>query len=91
MVQGSLKPNITFLGQKLWPVDWKKILLVLYKEKSKDANKKRKNDNFEKQKKITNVLLGKKNRKNANKKRRNYNFEKNEFLSHVPRITWPKN
>ena len=24
MVQGSLNPNITFLGEKPWPVAWKK-------------------------------------------------------------------
>ena len=36
MVQGSLNPNITFLGEKLWPVAWKKYIkkiLVLYEEK----------------------------------------------------------
>ena len=41
MVQGSLNPNITFLGQKLWPLAWNKKILVLYKgKKSKNGNKK---------------------------------------------------
>ena len=49
MVQGSLNPNITFLGKKnLWPVAWNKKIQVLYKEKN--ANKKREHENFEKQK-----------------------------------------
>ena len=50
MVQGSLNPNVTFLGEKLWTVAWEQILLVLYKgQKSKyKANIKRKNENFEK-------------------------------------------
>ena len=55
MSQGSLNPKIRFLGQKMCPVargqtDRRKYLLVLYKEKSKNAFKKRKNENFEKQK-----------------------------------------
>ena len=29
MIQGSLNPNITFLGEKLWPVVWNKKLLPL--------------------------------------------------------------
>ena len=50
-VQGSLNPNITFLGDKLWPVAWKKQQQVLYEEKSrKNSYKKHKNENFEKQK-----------------------------------------
>ena len=28
MVQGSLNPNITFLGEKLWPVAWKHLLVL---------------------------------------------------------------
>ena len=61
-----LNENKRKLGEKLWPVAWTKKLLVLYKEKKmKNAYKKRKNENFEKQ--------------------------KNVFLSHVPRITQPKN
>ena len=26
MLQGSLNPNITFLGEKLWPVAWNKTI-----------------------------------------------------------------
>ena len=33
MAQGSINPNITFLGEKLWPVAWNENLLVLYEEK----------------------------------------------------------
>ena len=52
MVQVSLNPNMTFLGERLWPVAWNKKLLVLYKEKKHEKyHKKRKNENFEKQKK----------------------------------------
>ena len=51
MVQGSLDPNITFLGEKLWPVAWnKKFTSIIQGKKSKNAYKKRKNENFEKQK-----------------------------------------
>ena len=54
MVQGSLYPNITFLGEKLWPVAWNKkkiLLLLLYKVKMKEMLiKKRKNENFEEKK-----------------------------------------
>ena len=32
LVQGSLNPNITLLGEKQWPVALKNVL-VLYKEK----------------------------------------------------------
>ena len=36
MVQGSLNPNITFLGEKLWPVAWnQKFTSVIYGKKSK--------------------------------------------------------
>ena len=47
MVQGSLNPNITFLGEKLWPVAWNKIFTYsIWGKKLKD--KKGKNENFEK-------------------------------------------
>ena len=49
MVHGSLNPNITILGEKLWPGAWKNLLLALYKEK---IEKWRKNENFEKQKNV---------------------------------------
>ena len=34
MVQDSLNPNITFLGEKMWPVAWNKKILLLYKGKN---------------------------------------------------------
>ena len=43
MVYGSLDPNITILGEKLWP--------EYIRKKSKNAYKKRENENFQKQKK----------------------------------------
>ena len=43
MVQASLNPNITFLGEKLWPVAWnQKFTSVIQGKKRKNANKKRK-------------------------------------------------
>ena len=33
MVKGSMNPNITALGEQLWPVKKKQNLLVLYKRK----------------------------------------------------------
>ena len=45
-LQGSLNSNITFLGEK----HETKRSLVIYKEKSKNANKNRKNENFENKK-----------------------------------------
>ena len=42
MVQGSLNPNITFLGEKLWPAAWnKKFTSVIYGGKSENANRNR--------------------------------------------------
>ena len=52
MVQSSLNQIITFLGEKLWPVAWNKKFTKCYirkKSKGKNANKKHKNENFEKQ------------------------------------------
>ena len=44
MIQGSLNPNITFLGQKLWPVAWnQKFTSVIQGKKMKNAYKKCKN------------------------------------------------
>ena len=43
MVQGSLNPNITIIGEKLWPEAWNKKILVLYKENIENAYKKRNN------------------------------------------------
>ena len=34
MVQGSLNPNITFLGEKLWPVAWDKKFTCVIKGKN---------------------------------------------------------
>ena len=49
IIQGSLDLNITFLGEKLLETQ---NLLVLYKgKKSKNTNKKRKHENFEKRNK----------------------------------------
>ena len=45
MVQGSPNPNITFLGEKLWPVAWNKKIYNCYITKKS----KRKNVNLEKQ------------------------------------------
>ena len=50
MVQGSLNPNITNLGEKLWPEAWNQKFTSYIRKKSKNAYKKRKNENFEKQK-----------------------------------------
>ena len=51
MLQGSLNLNITFLGEKLWPVAWnKKLTSITYGKQSKNAYKRRKNENLEKQK-----------------------------------------
>ena len=51
MVHGSLNPNIKFLDEKLWPVAWnKKFTSVYIRKKSKNAYKKRNNENFVKQK-----------------------------------------
>ena len=45
MVQGSLNPNITILGEKLWPEAWnQKFTSVIEGKKSKNAYKKRKNE-----------------------------------------------
>ena len=54
MVQGSLNPNIIFLHETLWPVAWKKKkkYKCYIRKKTKNANKKRKNENFEKQKNV---------------------------------------
>ena len=49
MIQGSLNPNITLLGEKLCPVAWNQKKYYCYiKKKLKNANKTRKNENFEK-------------------------------------------
>ena len=52
MVQVSLNPNITFLGEKLTGSLKPKKYQCYIRKKSKNAYKKRKNDNFEKQKKM---------------------------------------
>ena len=53
MVKGPLNRirNNTSLGERLWPVAWnQKFTSVKQGNKSKNAYKKRKNENFEKQK-----------------------------------------
>ena len=52
MVQGPLNTNITFLCEKLlWPVAWKQKHYWCYiRKKSKNPNKKRKNEHFEEKK-----------------------------------------
>ena len=55
MSQGSFQPKIRFLGQKVCSVarlrtDGQKIYQCYIRKKSKNAYKKRKNENFEKQK-----------------------------------------
>ena len=70
MVQGSLNPNVTFLGENCDQQLENKNLLVLsesefihgmtivmVREKIGNSNKKRRNDNFEKQKKTYFVLI----------------------------------
>ena len=52
IVQSSLNPNITFLGEKLWQVAWnQKFTSVYIRKKSKNAYKKRKNENLKKKNK----------------------------------------
>ena len=50
MVQGFLNPIITFLGEKLTGSLKPKMYQCYKRKNSKNANKKRKNENFEKQK-----------------------------------------
>ena len=35
MVQGSLNPNITFLGEKLWPVAWNQTFTSVIEGKNR--------------------------------------------------------
>ena len=63
IVQGSLNPNITFLGEKLWPVAWKQtftsvifgknLKITIKSVKMKISKKRKKNTVFSRVPRIT--------------------------------------